>query len=366
MDGSRSKIVARGTIAGVVAGCAIAVALVATGTLRIPVLRDQRDASTDFLRAWERSRRGTFVVESDFRRRLADGRTLYSVSKLAQRPPDRLIRQFGGLDGVINGHPVVCSTDQGGTFSCFAGSGQAPDFDRSVARELDTFRSYFADPDPDAAATSSTSAPPPVGSTPGSAPGSTPGTTVPEPLPGLGLYRAFYAPESGCFELFQKIRYPDAPYGTYAKFCFDGETGAMRLLERHLANGVVESLTATRVSPVVGPADFDTSEDEQFDLRMDLGEFQPPPTPEGGTTPGSGPPDELARQSNNELLAGGSAVVDRGEDPSPYVREAVRRLERGQLSINSPAWLGEDGRARALLQPVVLDLLGTGIYYGPT
>ena len=41
------------------------------------------------------------------------------------------------------------------------------------------------------------------------------------------------------------------------------------------------------------------------------------------------------------------------------------RDRAGTLSINSPDWM-DGGRVRQLLTPVVFELLGTGIYYGPT
>ncbi len=391
----RSRWPLAGTLAGALVGCVIVGGLLASGALRIPPHRDDRDASADFLKAWERSRTGTFVVESDFRRRLGDGRTLYSASKLVQQPPNRIIRQFGGVDGVVNGHPVICSTDQGGHFSCFAGSGTTVGFDESVARELDTFRSYFADvgsvlpvrapspgrgpsgslPTSDPATgttpgtTTGTASGATAGTTPGTAPEvppGTPGTTA--PLVALGLYRAGYGVDPGCFELFQKIPYPDAPYGTYAKICFEQDTGAMRLLERHLANNVVETLEAHRTSVAVVPSDFDTASDDTYQLRMDLGGFPEPTTapPAAGTTvPPTPDRAALAAKSNEQLIADGSAVAQQRQDVKPYVTEVVRRMREGTLSINSPDWI-EGGRVRQLLAPVVYELLGTGIYYGPT
>jgi hypothetical protein len=354
----RSRWPLAGSLAGALVGCVIVGALFASGALRLPPHRDDRDASADFLKAWERSRTGTFIVESDFRRRLGDGRTLYSASRLVQSPPNRIIRQFGGVDGVVNGHPLICSTDQGGHFSCFAGTATAVPFDETVARELDTFRSYFADagtPLPARAAPPGTTA---------ATPGTAPGTTV--PLVALGLYRVGFGVDPGCFELFQKIPYPDAPYGSYAKVCFDQDTGAMRLLERHIANNVVETLEAHNINVAVVPSDFDTSDDDAYQLRMDLGGFPEPTTAVPGTTvpepPGS---DALATKSNQELLGDGSLVVQQRQDAKPYVTEVVRRMREGTLSINSPDWV-EGGRVRALLAPVVYELLGTGIYYGPT
>jgi hypothetical protein len=416
-----------GAAAGVAVGVGLAVALVATGALRVPVHRDDRDASTDFLQAWSRSRQGTFVVESEFRRRLADGRTLFSASRLVQRPPDRIVRQFGGIDGTVNGHPIVCSTDQAGRYSCFAGSQTVAPYDQVVAREVATFRSYFDDPvsagststtvvapatsrpgttapvveqspavTPGSvvrpSATSPTTSTPPgtgtaVASSAGSAagedgstsidavpPGSTavdpPGTVPQDPIAPIGLYRVGYAPDPGCFEFFQKSLYPDPPYGSYAKFCFDAETGAMTQLERRLANDVVESLKAVKVVPQVSPIDLDTAADSDYEMRMDLGGFEPPtipPAPGGSTPPTTAADPEaaaVATASNAALISDGSARVDAGSDASAFVDEALRRLRDGRLSVNAAEWT-DRGQLRALTQPVVLSLLAADIYLPP-
>lgn len=233
---------------GVVVGMAVAVALVATGTLRLPPHREEANAQPEFLDAWARSRQGTFVVTSDFRRTIADGSTLYSATELVQRPPDRLVRQFGGISGKLGGHPIVCSTDPTGNYRCFPGSDDLPPYDQQVAKELDTFRSWFAGERP--------------------------------------LYKVVKA-DAGCFEFFLQVPYPDPDYGQYAKLCFDGPTGALRLIERHLANDVVETTEAVDIRTRVDDADFSTEPDPEFDLRMDLGDVPvvgPDATP--GPTPG--------------------------------------------------------------------------------
>lgn len=399
------------TAAGTLVGLGLAVTLVTTGVLTVPVHRDPRDASAEFLQAWARSRQGTFVVESEFRRRLGDGRTLFSASKLAQRPPDRVVRQFGGIDGTLNGHPIVCSTDQAGRYSCFAGSDVAPPYDQVVAREVATFRSYFDDPLPPGSTTSTstpsrtaaqattattvaqspavapgsvvrpTTTPPPATAAPDAAPGTTPGTaptgapsatpgTVPtEPIAPIGLYRVGVAPEAGCFELFQKILYPDPPYGSYATFCFDPDTGAMTKLERHLANDVVETLKAVRVVTQVGPADFDTASDADYEMRMDLGGFEAPTIPAGpsGSIPTTTDPEAagLATASNADLIQRGSARVDAGTSAAAFVDEALLRIRDGKLSINAADWTDGSGRIRSLTRPVVLSLLAADIYLPP-
>ena len=62
-----------------------------------------------------------------------DGRTLFSSSQLVQRPPDRILRQFGGIDGQIGGHPVICSTDQHDVFTCRTGTTAVPPADDPLA-----------------------------------------------------------------------------------------------------------------------------------------------------------------------------------------------------------------------------------------
>lgn len=334
------------SVAGVLTGTAIAAALVAGGALRVPVARDYTDASAPFLEAWERSRTGTFVVESEFRRTLADGRTLFSASELVQRPPDRIARQFGGIDGRIDGRPVVCSTDQNDDYSCVTGEATVAPFAESIRTELDTFRSYFTTPDP-------------------------------------ALYQVIRAPEADCFELIQQIVYPDPTYGRYTKMCFDPPTGAMRLLERRLDGGVVETLEAQAIRAEVTDGDFNLDQDDDFDVRMDLGV-----TPESPVVSGSGPPgsadgdgsttgaeetavdpapsvDQLELLSNEELVRSGSDAVRSGQPADPYVVVLVARLADGSFSINDSLWRRADGSVDDLAEPMVLDLLRRGVYLPP-
>jgi hypothetical protein len=330
------------TLAGIAVGSMIAVALVAGGALRVPIERDYTDASGEFLAAWEHSRSGTFVVDSEFRRTLADGRTLFSSSQLVQRPPDRILRQFGGIDGQIDGHPVICSTDQNDNYSCVEGSMTVPSGEDAVRRELDTFRSYFTTPDPP-------------------------------------LYQVIRAPEADCFELIQQIAYPDPAYGRYAKMCFDPTTGAMRSLERRLEGGVVETLEAFAVRTEVTGNDFNLDQDDDFDLRMDLGDAGLDPSL-GTTPPGSGQPapnvddptrapspdvEDLVLLDNEDLVLAGSEAVRQGRAPDPYVTVLAQRLEAGEFSINDTVWRRADGSATGLAEPMVLDLLRRG-YYAPT
>jgi hypothetical protein len=276
-----------GAMAGIVTGSAIAAGLIAGGVLPIPVHRDETDASADFVAAWERSRRGTFVVQSDFRRTLADGRTLYSVTELVQRPPDRITRQFGGIDGAVNGHPVVCSTDQNGAFRCFEGTQTVPRFDDQLQSEVDNLRSYFAAPRP--------AAPP--------------------------LYRVIHAPDDGCFELFEQRAYPNAPYGRYARFCFDADTGAQRSFERRLEANVRETIDAVSINPTVVTSDFGLQQDPSFDQRLDLGAA--PDVRPGDLTAGSTPLGAVPPMSEATPEAPGTTAGPAPPDPSTTATTAT-------------------------------------------
>src|SRR3954452_21429779 len=81
------------TLAGAVVGLAVTAGLVVAGPLRLPTGVNRSDATADFLAAWERSRRGTFVVRATYERRQPGGAVLSSPTELVQRPPDRLLRR---------------------------------------------------------------------------------------------------------------------------------------------------------------------------------------------------------------------------------------------------------------------------------
>lgn len=357
---SVSRLPLFGTIAGVGVGTVIAVVLVVSGTLTVPIRRDKTDASQPFLDAWKRSREVTVLVRSDFRRQKSDGSTLFSASELAQRPPDRVVRQFGGMNGTIDGHPLQCSTDATGNFRCFTSDAIAIPYEEATREELDNLRSYFTPARP--------GAPP--------------------------LYRVIRAPlETDCFEFFEDLRYPDPPYGHYAKFCFDAATGAMRYLERQLAERIIEKTEAVSISTSVLPTDLSLDRSSDFESRLALGDVPEPrppsadePTgappdsdrPTGSSPPGTGPlagappttedPNHFAEfdnTPNDQLLRDGSALLGAGGNGDRYVIAALDRLYDRSLSVNDPVWLDESGVPRAMLRPVIAEMLRQGIYPGP-
>jgi hypothetical protein len=227
----------------------VAVLALVVGVVAVlAVVRDRDDAIEGeaalegLVAAWERYRMGTFVVESEWRRTMrADGRTLYSATFLAQRPPDRVQRQHGSVRGQLNGNPIYCGTGPDGTYGCTPAARPAPDHRATVEDELEAWRSYT------------------VGAVP--------------------LYEVRHDGDE-CFTLqLVRVDFPDPPYGREAELCFDEATGALRLLRRELPTAV-EVQEAVAIRTEVGPADFSLEQDDAY-----LGEPEIPEEELLGTEP---------------------------------------------------------------------------------
>lgn len=207
----------RGAIAGIVVGALVVAMLLVTGKLSQPSRFSDRDATGEFLRAWERSRTGTFVVESEWKRVKPNGETLAAANVVAQAPPNRVVRQLGSLAGEVDGKTINCYTPPEGAFACGEGVPLNRSFDDGVREELSNLRDHFYATDPP-------------------------------------IYRV-RTDDHGCYELVQTRPFPNPTFGRLAQLCFDGATGALRYSERHLEN-IVETITAQTIrSP--GPSDFD-------------------------------------------------------------------------------------------------------------
>jgi hypothetical protein len=194
---------------------ALAVAAVAAIVLPRPPNPSGPTAVDAFLDAWSRSRQGTYVVASTFRRELNGGRHIDAKTLVAQRPPDRLTAGLGNAEGTVDGKVVRCGSAPDGRFGCQSTPG-APDYDQQVASELRDLRTYV------------TGSP--------------------------SLYRVTRA-GPGCFDLDQSGGYPVLPYGHRATFCFDKDTGAPTLVEIH-RDGSVDTTKATAVRADVSDRDF--------------------------------------------------------------------------------------------------------------
>lgn len=224
----RSPRVGLAALAGVTVGIVVAGLVVGSGLLRdreAPVPKPE--ATQEFIAAFQRSLDSTYVVRANFTRTLESGRTLESSTFVAQRPPDRIERQFGGITGTVAGHQIMCSGATGGAFHC-GPAAAATDANATLAQQLVNLRSYFADP---------------------------------------ALYRVVRADDE-CFELTQIRPLALAPYGSSATMCFDPPTGAMRYLTQTL-EGATDTFEAFEIRPFASDQDFSLSQDPAYDATSD-------------------------------------------------------------------------------------------------
>lgn len=217
----------RGVVLGwvVVAAYATALVLVAVtttdGTLRPGDRPDDGLAAERLIDAWERSRTATFLRSATFERRSeVTGAVISSEDVLAQRPPQRIHRQLGGVDGRDDDRLVVCPAPPAGETGgvCQLGEPGGPTYAEDVADELAGLRSILRGDDP--------------------------------------LYAVAEGDEEGCFELAQLRSDPRAPFGTEAQFCFDAATGAPSNSRVGYGGGIVEVVTVTEIETVVTDGDL--------------------------------------------------------------------------------------------------------------
>lgn len=201
---------------------ALVVALVTTsdGELRPGDRGADEDATEAFVDAWERSLRATFVRSGTFERRseVTDA-AITSEDVLAQRPPQRLHRQLGGVNGRDDRRLIVCPAVPGeGEPECTFGDPTAPTYDEEVATTIENLRALVDGPNP--------------------------------------VYAVEEAGD-GCFELAQLRVEPRAPFGVDARFCFDDETGAPTDTRVEYAGGIVEVLAVTELTGTVRDEDLE-------------------------------------------------------------------------------------------------------------
>lgn len=183
----------------------------------------ETDAATHFVDAWERSRHATFVTTGTYERHSeVTGASLASEDVVAQRPPRRLHRQLGGVDGRDDDRIVVCPAPPAGEEDdpqpCRLGPAGGTGYEASVAREVEGLRSLLLGDDPL--------------------------YTVREPQP-------------GCFDLDLVRVDPRAPFGVAASFCFDGATGAPVSRRVEHEGGITEVLAVTDIRRQVTDADLE-------------------------------------------------------------------------------------------------------------
>jgi hypothetical protein len=146
------------------------------------------EAAANFVEAWERGRTATYLSGSLLERTSGDGVVIEMPIVVAQRPPDRVVSNGSGVDGVVDGERWVCDEQLDGLLRC-SSAASAEAFEEDVAGEVATLRGYF---DGD-----------------------------------LPLYRVS---QSGtCFDLRLSRAIQAPPYGQSARFCFDEASGAPSL-----------------------------------------------------------------------------------------------------------------------------------------
>jgi hypothetical protein len=219
--GPRRSSILGWTVVGLFAA-ALVVATVTTedGELRPGDRGRDEGATAAFVDAWERSLLATFVRSGTFERRSeATDAVITSEDVLAQRPPRRLHRQLGGVQGRDDQRTILCPApppDEPAA-DCVFGEPEGPTYDEDVDATVTNLRALVEGPDP--------------------------------------VYAVDRA-GAGCFHLAQLRVEPRAPFGVDARFCFDAATGAPTDTRLRYAGGVVEVLAVTHLTGRVTDADL--------------------------------------------------------------------------------------------------------------
>lgn len=203
------------------AGLLVAAAITTPDARLEPGERPDAGTTEAFIDAWERSREATFVRTGTFERRSeVTGSAISSEDVLAQRPPQRLHRQLGGIDGRDDRRRIVCPSPAEGAAPapCAFGEPEGSSYAEDVATEIAGLRSLLEGPTP--------------------------------------VYGVAAADEAGCFDLAQRRVEPRAPFGTAARFCFDAATGAPASTRVVYAGGIVEVIAVTDIQAEVTDADL--------------------------------------------------------------------------------------------------------------
>ena len=211
-------------IVGLYAAALLAVTITTSDGDLQPGDRERDAAAAEaFIDAWERARDATFLRLGTFERRSeVTNAVISSEDVLAQRPPRRLHRQLGGVDGRDDRRTIVCpATVDGESPRCDFGEAAGPTYDEDVATEVAALHTLVEPPSP--------------------------------------VY-AVEAAGDGCFELAQLRAEPRAPFGVESRFCFDDATGAPTNSRVLYAGGIVEVLAVTTLTGEVSDADLEPEE----------------------------------------------------------------------------------------------------------
>ncbi|MDQ3944899.1 MAG: hypothetical protein M3357_07085 [Actinomycetota bacterium] len=180
-----------------------------------PVLREE------FLDAYERSRRATWLITYDFTRRLVNGGKLDLTVTYLNRPPDHLNIGLGGVSGRVGGRTVVCNEVEGRELC--APEGPVVPFEEELASEISELRDVLQPPQK---------------------------WYVVE---GGGV-REVSGEDARCFGLRRVADVRSPPYGERAEYCFATGDGAPLLNRRERTQGI-DQRVAVEITRQVGDAE---------------------------------------------------------------------------------------------------------------
>ncbi len=176
------------------------------------------DPVQDLIRAFEDSRTATYRAEGTITRTEPGGRSLSSETVFVQRPPDRLLREYGDGSGRRDDRELTCGFGDGldPGFECALGPAGAP-FDAVVDAEVADFARLVLGDDP--------------------------------------LYEVVRRTED-CWRLTRTRFDPRSGFGVETELCFDPESGAVA--SRRTDHGeIVEELVHTTFALEVDDADLE-------------------------------------------------------------------------------------------------------------
>jgi hypothetical protein len=212
-------LVAVGLVVGLVVGVVAAWALggsddgVAAPQVTVApvreVLEESPEAAEQFLVAWERSRRATYVAVTEWHRITDVGAELRQMRVVVQRPPDRIRRAGGSVSGVADGVRYTCdevvdpslgsgSPDENVVCQAIADPSAHESFDAQVSHDVELMWRHLE------------------------------GTS---PLYRVGI------DDDGCFHLRLARTMLAPPYGARSMFCFDEGSGAVERFRIERAEG---------------------------------------------------------------------------------------------------------------------------------
>lgn len=175
------------------------------------------DPTASLVEAWAATRTLEHRSVGTFEREATDGTRLIEPTEVVQRPPDRLLRQFGQVSGRRDERELSCPAPLDGSEpACHLGP-PGPDFAAVVEQEIESFRDLVDGPDP--------------------------------------LYEVARL-DGRCWRMTRTRYDPRSGYGQHAELCFDPGTGALRSVA--VDHGAIDETTEFHtITTVVSDADLE-------------------------------------------------------------------------------------------------------------